>query len=172
MSANPEYLQLQAALKAVGVGDYTVAIFAWQPAPFGHFNFRADGNARFEPMIRELQAVTDRYFSGPRRDEQRVEHASTEDEIPHKELWVRSLYGAKGREPLVAITMPGGEMLQMSPDEARHHAQVVLEAAEQDAFMFEFARDAFGDKAGDADQAATAMLNEFRKWREKRQRTL
>ena len=47
-----------------------------------------------------------------------------------KSLWVTSMYGHKNREALVVLTMPGGETLQMTPEEARHHAQVVIECAE------------------------------------------
>ncbi len=88
-----------------------------------------------------------------------------------KTLWVRSMYGAKNREPLVAITMPGGETLQCSPAEARAHALAVLEcaeAADQDAFIFEFGRSVIAKGAKDGDRLAAGLMNEFRQWREKR----
>lgn len=36
-----------------------------------------------------------------------------------KTFWVRSMYGANTKQPIVVITMPGGESVQMRPDEAR-----------------------------------------------------
>lgn len=85
-----------------------------------------------------------------------------------KTLWVRSQYGFNHRKPQVVITMPGGETLQMSPAEARHHALAVLEcadAAESDAFIFEYLQ----AKVGLTDNQMAQVLGDFRTWREEHQ---
>lgn len=83
-------------------------------------------------------------------------------------LWASSGYGANTRQPFVTIHWKD-VVQQLSPEKAREFAMSILEAAEaaeQDAFMFEFTQ-----KACDFDdQAAAALLNEYRLWREKRQR--
>jgi hypothetical protein len=86
-------------------------------------------------------------------------------EAKEKTLWVTSMYGFKTKEPLVVITMPGGEMLQMRTAEARSHALQVLEcadAAESDAFVIEYLQ----AKVNLTEEAAAVVLGDFRKWRE------
>lgn len=82
-----------------------------------------------------------------------------------KTIWVESGYGGNTRQPFVEIkTDKLKEPLQLSPKEARDLAQNLLqaaEAAEQDAFIFEFHRDLLGD-----DRMGASMLVEFRKWRD------
>lgn len=82
-----------------------------------------------------------------------------------KVFWVRSMYGHKHRQPAVVFTMPGGETVQMSPAEARELAGNVLacaEAAEGDAFTFEFLR----EKTGISEESAAQVLHDFRGWRD------
>ena len=81
---------------------------------------------------------------------------------------VTSGYGGNTRQPFVEIhtdKLKEKEHLQLSPEEARDLAQNILEAAEaaeQDAFIFEFHRDLMN---GDENVAAN-MLIQFRKWRD------
>lgn len=82
-----------------------------------------------------------------------------------KTLWVQSMYGVKNRKPIVVLTMPGGEMLQMTPAEARDVAMNILrgaEAAEGDAFVFEFFFNLMG-----SDLHAATVMDHFRQWRDK-----
>lgn len=82
-----------------------------------------------------------------------------------KTFWVRSLYGFNTRQPIVVVTMPGGESVQMRPADARALAGNLLaaaEAAEGDGFFVEFLRDALVDE----DRIA-AMLGAFRDYRER-----
>lgn len=83
-----------------------------------------------------------------------------------KSLWVTGGYGYKARAPFVAITMPGGEMVQMDIAAAREHALYVLEAAEaavQDGYIIEF----MGGKIPGLDERGAAVIvAELRKWRE------
>jgi hypothetical protein len=83
-----------------------------------------------------------------------------------KSLWVTSMYGYKARAPLVAITMPGGESVQMDIPAARQHALQVLEcceAAVQDGYIIEF----MGGKIPGLDERGAAVIvAELRKWRE------
>lgn len=86
---------------------------------------------------------------------------------PLKTLWVTSMYGQKTRQPIVVLTMPAGETLQMQPEEAREIAGNILqaaEAAETDAFIYEH----FKAVARLTDDQCAVLLNEFRKDREKR----
>ena len=85
-----------------------------------------------------------------------------------KTLWVRSMYGAHSKQPLVVLTMPGGESLQMPPDKARKVAQDLItcaEAAEQDGFLVEWSQ----AELDCSPQQAVSLLNEYRKWRDKRE---
>ena len=84
-----------------------------------------------------------------------------------KTFWVTSLYGYKSKEPRVNFAMSGGEMVQMSPEEARSLALNLLscaDAAESDGFVVEFLR----DKVRIDERASAGILNDFREWREKR----
>jgi hypothetical protein len=83
----------------------------------------------------------------------------------HSIIRIETMYGAKERIPSVILQW-GVEKGQLSPAEARIHAMKVLEAAdaaEGDAFIFEFTRSRLG-----GDVPAATVLNEFRKWRDKR----
>lgn len=83
---------------------------------------------------------------------------------------VVSMYGHNSKQPLVALTVRDVSV-QMSPEKARelgHWLIEAAEAAEQDAFMNEYARDALG---GDERTAANLMM-EFRRWRERRRERL
>ena len=78
---------------------------------------------------------------------------------------VTSMYGKSGRQPLV--TLGWGDLMprQMSPDEAREIARMLLEAAEaadQDGFIVEFAQRGLGQ----TEETAVCMLAAFREWRE------
>jgi hypothetical protein len=87
-----------------------------------------------------------------------------------KTFWVTSLYGGKTREPRVNFAMPGGEYVQMSPEEARDLALNLLQcadAAESDGFVFEFIK----DKVGAPDEISARILGEFREYRDKRRET-
>ena len=79
---------------------------------------------------------------------------------------VTSGYGFNTRQPFVEIhTDKLKEHLQLLPKEARDLAQNLLqaaEAAEQDAFMFEF----FSKDLKVGDQAAAGIISQFRKWRD------
>lgn len=84
-----------------------------------------------------------------------------------KTINVTSGYGGNTRQPFVQIQMeyPKDHPLQLAPEEARDLAANLLQAAEaadQDAFIFEFHRDLM---KGDENIAAN-MLIQFRKWRD------
>lgn len=80
-----------------------------------------------------------------------------------KVLWHQSGVNQDG-EPFVQLILNKKVIAQMSPQEARDHAQTVIEAAEsaeQDAFIVDFARTQVGldfNRAG-------RLLIEFRKYR-------
>jgi hypothetical protein len=81
-----------------------------------------------------------------------------------KTFWVRSMYGAHTKQPIVIITMPGGESTQMRPEEARALALNILEAAEAaegDGFIVEWSM----AKLDLTPEQATILLREFRDWR-------
>lgn len=83
-----------------------------------------------------------------------------------KTFWVRSMFGAESRQPIVVVTMPGGESVQMSPEDARSLAGNLLagaEAAEGDGFFVDFL-----SNAGVDEERQAAMLAAFRDYREKR----
>lgn len=79
-------------------------------------------------------------------------------------LWHQSGVNQKG-EPFVQLVKDGKVIGQMTPEEARDHANAVLqaaEAAETDAFLFQWAQTTLGlDIHG-----AMAIMMDFRKWRE------
>ena len=81
------------------------------------------------------------------------------------EVYVSSLYGRNSQQPLV--TLGWGDLMprQMSPDEAREIARMLLEAAEaadQDGFIVDFAQRGLGQ----TEETAVHMLAAFRGWRE------
>jgi hypothetical protein len=81
-----------------------------------------------------------------------------------KTFWVRSMYGAHTKQPIVVVTMPGGESTQMRPSEARALALNILEAAEAaegDGFIVEWSM----AKLDLTPEQATMVLSEFREWR-------
>lgn len=81
-------------------------------------------------------------------------------------FWVRSMFGFKTQQPIVVVTMPGGEMVQMEPDEARDLALNLLrcaEAAEGDAHLVTWAK----DHGITADENIAAVLNDFRNYRDR-----
>jgi hypothetical protein len=83
-----------------------------------------------------------------------------------KLFWVRSMYGAQTRQPIVVLTLPGGEMVQMVPEDARALALNLLqgaEAAEQDAFLVEASQEILGFEP----ELAVQFLAAFRAWRAK-----
>lgn len=85
-----------------------------------------------------------------------------------KMFWVRSMFGGKTHEPIVVVTMPGGESVQMAPGEARDLALNILrcaEAAETDAFVVEWAMKEM--RLGEHE--ATIILARMRAFRETRE---
>lgn len=87
-----------------------------------------------------------------------------------KEIIVSGMYGYDSREPLVQIDMPEESAgapprcWQVKPEEARDMAMNLMraaEAAEQDAFLFEFTASEM--KMGE--QAGATMLLAYRRWR-------
>ncbi len=87
---------------------------------------------------------------------------------PERSLWHQSGVNSKGK-PFVQLVLRGRPIAQMSPKEARDHGAAIIEtaeAAEQDAFMVDFAK----TQLGLPQEAAIAMLMEFRKFRESKGR--
>jgi hypothetical protein len=85
-----------------------------------------------------------------------------------KFLEVTSGYGAKVG-PFVTLSVDGVDLLQMTTEEARHHAQAALEAAE--AAEMDGVIVAFGQKLGVPSGAPmAAMLLEFRQLRDANRR--
>lgn len=83
-----------------------------------------------------------------------------------KELWVKSIYGAQARQPFVGLHFQD-TVIQLEPEKAREVARMLFEAAEaaeQDAFLFEWAV----KDAGVSEGGAASLLHQFRKWREER----
>jgi len=86
-----------------------------------------------------------------------------------RNILVSSGYGGNTREPFVEIKMdyPKDHPLQLHPDEARHLAMNLLEAAEaadNDQFIFEFV----SKDLHSGDKIAANILLEFRKFRDER----
>jgi hypothetical protein len=84
---------------------------------------------------------------------------------------VGSIVSGRDFEPYVqvSITMPDGRQsrVQFTPEQARTQAQFILqaaEAAESDHFVMQFAI----EQLGSMPNAAAALLDEFRNYREKR----
>jgi hypothetical protein len=74
----------------------------------------------------------------------------------------------KTRQPFVQLHH-GDWSIQCSPDEARQLAQSIIEAAEaaeQDGFLMEWAKESIGADDG----VATMLLTEYRQWREARRK--
>lgn len=85
----------------------------------------------------------------------------------YKTIMVTSGYGGNTRQPFVQIEMeyPKDHPLQLEPNEARDLAANLLqaaEAAEQDAFIFEFHSTLGGTRD---DKLGAGVLFQFREWR-------
>lgn len=83
-----------------------------------------------------------------------------------REVWVQSGYGGNTKKPFVAFHYQD-VVIQLDPEKAREIAMMLLEsaeAAEQDAFMVEFA----GEECGTTEQGAVSILAHYRGWRERR----
>lgn len=81
-----------------------------------------------------------------------------------KELWVKSIYGKNSHQPFVELHYQD-TVLQLEPGKAREVARMLFEsaeAAEQDAFLFEFGMEEIGLPEG----GAASLLHRFRAWRE------
>jgi len=89
-------------------------------------------------------------------------------------IHARSLVSGRNLEPYVEIVLlydDGSEerVTQWTPEEAYHHAMVVLgcvEAANTDAFLLAFLTDP--EKIGMDLNQSGEVLQDFRKWRERR----
>lgn len=89
-----------------------------------------------------------------------------DEKIPDDVLWHQSGVNTKG-EPFVQLIKGKKVIGQMSPDDARDHAHAVLEAAEaaeQDAFIFDWVQ----QKLEMPPAIAGQLLVEFRKYRAER----
>lgn len=74
-------------------------------------------------------------------------------------IWHQSGINLKG-EPFVQLLKNAEIIGQMTPQEARDHAQAVIEAAEaseQDAFLWDFAKSKIGMETKDAFKIITAF---------------
>jgi hypothetical protein len=81
-------------------------------------------------------------------------------------LWHQSGVNRKG-EPFVQLMIDDKVVGQFSPEECRDHARSILEAAEaaeQDAFMLDFAKGTIGT----TEEGSVRLLQEFRRYREER----
>ena len=81
-------------------------------------------------------------------------------------LWHQSGVNLQG-EPFVQLLLDDKLIGQFSPEECRDHARAITEAAEaaeQDAFLFDFVK----TKLDGSEEQAMAMLIEFRRYREAR----
>ena len=88
------------------------------------------------------------------------------DEEKNSIIWHQSGINPKG-EPFVQLLRNQEIVGQFTPELAREHAQQTLEAAEaaeQDAFMWDFAKTKLGV---DSNQAFTLIM-EFRKYRQQK----
>jgi len=87
-----------------------------------------------------------------------------------KTINVTSGYGGNTHQPFVEIkTDKLKEPLQISPEEARDLAANLLQAAEaadQDAFIFEFHSSFIEGTPEEKRNVGASMLVEFRKWRD------
>jgi hypothetical protein len=81
-------------------------------------------------------------------------------------LWHQSGVNRKG-EPFVQLIRGETVIAQMDPEQARDHGRAILEAAEaaeQDAFIFDWVC----NKVGSGPNEATVLLLEFRRYRAER----
>ena len=86
---------------------------------------------------------------------------------PLETFWAESIYGAMTDQPLVKLGWAGETAHTMSPDQARAIAASIYEAAEAadvDAFLFQFARSTIGTSTS----GAVKLLREFREWRKRK----
>ncbi|HET9304844.1 MAG TPA: hypothetical protein VFO46_02345 [Candidatus Sulfotelmatobacter sp.] len=89
-----------------------------------------------------------------------------DEKLPDDILWHQSGVNPRG-EPFIQLIRGEKVISQMSAEQARDHAQAVLEsaeAAEQDAFLIDFARNQMGLEMPDA----ARLLMAFREYRQKR----
>lgn len=89
-----------------------------------------------------------------------------DEKIPDDILWHQSGVNAKG-EPFVQLIQGGKVIGQMSPQEARDHAQAMIEAAEateQDGFIMDWVI----NKVGAGPQQAAGLIADFRQYRRER----
>ncbi len=81
-------------------------------------------------------------------------------------LWHQSGVNRKG-EPFIQLMLDDKVIGQFTPEECRDHARSILEAAEaaeQDAFLLDFAKGTIGT----TEEGAVGLLQEFRRYREAR----
>lgn len=89
-----------------------------------------------------------------------------DEQLPDDILWHQSGVNSKG-EPFVQLLRGNRVIGQMSPQEARDHAQAMIEAAEaaeQDAFI----RDWVMTKVGAGEAQAAGLIADFRQYRRER----
>lgn len=89
-------------------------------------------------------------------------------EQPAEVWWAESIFGANTRRGLVKLTI-GNDHQIITPNEARAFAHSILEAAEaaeMDEVLVRFLTETEGLEL--SDNAAVAMLREFREMRRKR----
>jgi hypothetical protein len=89
-----------------------------------------------------------------------------DEKLPDDVLWHQSGVNAKG-EPFVQLIRGTTVIAQMDPTEARDHARAITEAAEaaeQDAFIFDWVL----NKVGSGEQQAMGLLQDFRQYRRAR----
>jgi ABC-type nitrate/sulfonate/bicarbonate transport system substrate-binding protein len=90
----------------------------------------------------------------------------SDEKLPDNILWHQSGVNQNG-EPFVQLLRGAQIFAQMDPQQARDHAQAILEsaeAAEQDAFIFDWVKNHIG--AGETQ--AAGFLGDFRKYRAER----
>ncbi len=91
---------------------------------------------------------------------------SSGEQLPDDILWHQSGVNAKG-EPFVQLLKGRKIIGQMTPEEARDHARAITEAAEaaeQDAFIFDWVC----NQVGSGPEQAAGLLRDFRAYRLKR----
>lgn len=84
------------------------------------------------------------------------------------DILVHGIFGYKTRQPRVAISIDGIEVLQLGTDEARKIAADIVtaaEAAEQDGFIISWATDSIGASY----ETAQLILLQFRQHRQSKQ---
>ena len=88
------------------------------------------------------------------------------EKLPDNVLWHQSGVNQKG-EPFVQLIRGTEVIVQMDVQQAREHAQAVLEsaeAAEQDAFIVDWVK----THVGAGDEQAVGLLMDFRRYRAER----